>query len=627
MNSLIAALFAAAFVFIQCYISGTRLAYALPAFLVIGVAAVLAIFARVEKHHRVSRFCLASTALCFGYLIARAFLSPVEYLARSDIYTIVACLCVYGITARFVTHHALRMGIIAVMLGLAVAQSMAGAFQYAGRPEWLPFGLVHVPSEFRGRGSFISSIHFAGYLEAIAPFGLAIAFWGSRTGWVRIMAGTIAVLSYFAIGLSGSRGAWLSSAFSLLVFAGISLNASRRVQHERFPAIVYLTILIVFALPAGLYYLMQQSAGVRQRLELLGKISEKKLNEYDIRIYNWQAAVDQWRVDPWIGTGAGTHLYYGRLFRRPQLQPDPIHAHNDYLELLAEYGVAGAAVMAIFLAAHLRSGANGHSRLLDTRRENPYRSSPELALNIGALTAVSAYFAHSVVDFNLHLPGNALLFAFIFGLLANPAPPLPDEDTGEQPPLVWPRWWSRPVVPLFGGLLIAIVAIRLPGEYWASRARISLRDGRLDEAVEQSRRALTFESKNPFLYHDLGLALRRAAGRGATSAAPKLREAEAAFRAGLKLFPQDETLWVRLGETLDALGDYAPARKAYEEAIRLDPNLGLLYGYFARHLQRVGRVDEAREIIDKGHTLATKNLGVFLDEPLPPVEDTTKRRR
>jgi len=76
----------------------------------------------------------------------------------------------------------------------------------------------------------------------------------------------------------------------------------------------------------------------------------------DVRIYNWQAAIDHIRVSPWIGTGSGTHLIYGRLYRRMQIQADPVHAHCDYLELVAEYGVVGGICMLLFVVAHIRSG-------------------------------------------------------------------------------------------------------------------------------------------------------------------------------------------------------------------------------------------------------------------------------
>ena len=53
----------------------------------------------------------------------------------------------------------------------------------------------------------------------------------------------------------------------------------------------------------------------------------------------WKAAIDQAKMNPVVGTGAGTYQYLARLFRPPFTQSDPVYAHNDYLQLLAEYGI------------------------------------------------------------------------------------------------------------------------------------------------------------------------------------------------------------------------------------------------------------------------------------------------
>ena len=80
------------------------------------------------------------------------------------------------------------------------------------------------------------------------------------------------------------------------------------------------------------------------------------LDRRDARLMLWPSAIENFRVSPAFGTGSATFLYYGRKFRDPRLQSDPVRPHNDYLELLAEYGVAGAAAFLLFLGAHLRWG-------------------------------------------------------------------------------------------------------------------------------------------------------------------------------------------------------------------------------------------------------------------------------
>jgi O-antigen ligase len=617
LNALIAALLAGAIVFIQCYISGTRFAYAFPAYAAVGVAGILALFATRDRS-RLGWLAFGSTLLCFGYFLWRAWTSPVEYLARTDLYSALACLVFYVLASTTVTSRSLRGGIIGVVLALVVVEALFAGYQYAGGSTWLPFNLEHPGAPFRARGTFISSIHFAGFLEAVAPFALAFAFWGSRTAWLRWMCAVIALLAYFAIALSGSRGAWISSVFSLLVFTVLSLVAARKVQRERFPAALYLTILVLVALPFVVYFWMQQSYGVRSRLELLGKLGEKPLEAYDMRILNWQAALDQWRLDPVWGTGAGTHLYYGREFRPPGMQVDPQHAHSDYLELLAEYGIIGATLMALVLLCHFGSGFRGFSSALRHRAEDPYRSWPELAWIIGALAAAAAYLAHSAVDFNLHLPGNALWMAFVFGILANAGLPknvvLNTDDSPQHAPS-FPTWFARLTAFSLGAALLALILPRFVPEYWAEKSRVALRERRFDQAIAFADRAVTHDKANPFVLFQKGEAYRLKGNAALLEKEAAWKAAVEAYRASLQVFERDVFTWLRLGRTFESLFDYAEARKAYLRAIELDPNNSSAWSQYTAHLMRVGREAEAQEAIAKGQRIPWFDYTPYLDPP------------
>lgn len=627
VNSLLAAAFVSAFVFIQCYISGTRMAFSLPAYGLLALAGILSFWGRPERHAPRAGLCLAATAVLFTYVLARAATSPVEYLARTDLFMVLACLIVYFLTVRHLADRRLRVAILVVMFALVIAEVVIGAQQFAYGNEWMPFGLVRPPTGERASGMFISSIHLAGLLEALGPFALALAVWGTKTTWLRLMAGYVAIVCYFGVGITGSRGGWLSSIFSLGVFTVLGLGVIRRANRAFFPVAVYLTLLMAPLLMTGALLLGARSKMISQRMELLGRIVEvRKEGVYDVRVYNWQAALDQWRVAKWAGTGSGTHLYYGRLYRRPQLQADPEHAHGDYLEMLAEYGAIGAAGMAVFLFAHLRRGFRSYRNFVTLHADDPHRSSLELALQIGALSALSSYVAHSVVDFNLHLPGNALLFGFIFGIIANPgrSSGTPDESETKQPIKLLPRL----LLPSLG-LWLGIAGLpKLQGEIFCEKSRVAAREGLYDEAVKFAHRGLQTEKKNPFLYYHLGQAHRLAAMKMPRSMRKtRMEQAEKAYRAGLALFPQDEDLWIRLGQTLDALGDYKNARIAYETALQLDPNLGLLYAYYAKHLKATGREAEADEALAKAEQLTVKNLSTFLNGPLQAPDAPSEQPR
>jgi O-antigen ligase len=150
-----------------------------------------------------------------------------------------------------------------------------------------------------------------------------------------------------------------------------------------------------------------------------------------------QASIDHAKVDPVFGTGAGTHVYYGRLFRRPRLQnADPIHAHNDYLEMLADTGVVGMALFVWMLVGVFRSG---FSKVMDRDDEEGR------LLTLAALTGIVGILIHSFIDFNLHIPANAALF---FVLCAAVAAPFKHKIK----PAEFRPWISDPEEDLEGGL-------------------------------------------------------------------------------------------------------------------------------------------------------------------------------
>jgi len=119
---------------------------------------------------------------------------------------------------------------------------------------------------------------------------------------------------------------------------------------------------------------------------------------------------DTWRIvldHPWSGTGLGTlqivypryeTLYDGKIVN---------HAHNDYLEVLAETGVVGGLCCTWFLGALFLGSMR---RLTESNR------SFSAALHLSGLVGCTGFLVHSLVDFNLHIPANAMFFFLMANL-------------------------------------------------------------------------------------------------------------------------------------------------------------------------------------------------------------------
>lgn len=604
---------------IQCLIGGTRLVYSLPAYGILGLAGVASVFFLKNARPKPSFACLGVSTVFFAYILGRALTSPIGYLAWTDLFMVLACLVIYLLTALYITEVRDRMILLGGLLALAGLEIFFGLKQFAQADNWMPFDFVRANNAWRASGTFISSIHFAGYLEAVGVFALSLARWSTWKPGARWLVGYIGALCYAGVAISGSRGGYLSTAFSLIVFAVVCSWVIRRVQPTRFGRAMAITAaVIVIGLVAAVFF-MQRNDAIRHRLNLVGKLMDRSGSDssYDIRVYNWQAALDQFRVSPVVGTGAGTHLYYGRLFRRPQLQGDPEHAHSDYLELLAEYGLIGAAGMAMFLFVHIAASLRATAALtrMPVRSEYDVFHDNRLALQIGALGAIAAYLAHSVVDFNLHVPGNALLFAFIFGLTANPM--------GEQAPADKSAAGARIfqlALPALALWLLVQGMPKYPSERAAEQARLALRRMDYPLAIKLAQEGIRTEPNNPFLYFHLGEANRVYASIVPVHYArrPLLEAALVAYNQALDLYPQDENFWVRKGQVLDGLKRFSEAEEAYLNAINLDPNLGVLYAFYSAHLNARGQHDLADEQLAKGKKLTIQDLEPLSRSTLPP---------
>lgn len=564
VESTCVALAAIAFAGIQVFIGGERLLFSLPAFAVIGFAGVLSFLMLRAARPPADRLCLVTAGIFFGYVLARAWFSPVEYIARADIYSVLGGLLVYGLFAFFVTDARIRISFVALLLLFAVAHVVIGAVQFRDGTNFMPIDfLQRFDYGPRASGFYVCPNHLAGLLEVLGVFALSIACWSRWPFWGRLIVGYLAVLCYGGLLITGSRGGYLSGLAGMAVFAFLSLLVLRRagagwswkVGSAGAVAAVIGAVTLALAL---------------QRSDILAQRAGSILERDNPRLDLWEAAVQQWQLQPLIGTGSGTYLYYGRQFRTERMQMDPVEVHNDYLHLLAEYGLLGGLGAIVFVGVHVRRGVRSYQRLGPRRVAVSDRpTSNALALNIAALASVAAYAVHSVVDFNLHIPANVLLLAFVFALLANAGVPR------EHSPPRLPRgqlFW-RISVPLLGIFVVVQAARLLPGEYYLEKARVAVRDLQPGPAALFALRGLQSERENPFLFYQLGAA-RVLAGdsmREKEAAESFYRSAAEAFAEARRLAPRDQTFALELAFVRDKLGEFDRADELYRAALALDP--------------------------------------------------------
>ena len=580
---------------IELLIGGTRLLFSLPAYGILAVAALLSVVDLRRPKLPPSTLCLLSSALFFGYLLARAVAAPVVYLAWADEFAILGALIVYLLTACYLTDPRRRLWLLGVLLVIAGVNLGVGARQFTEGSGYMLFGFLR-SKQYLGRASglYICPDHLAGYLEVVGCLTLAMAIWGRSPVWLKLLFGYGVLCCIAGLLTTGSRGGALSFGAGLGVLTVLGLCRAWASGQGFWRALVGV-LLAVSLLAGGVGLALASSPSLQTRARIL-------LDRSDVRLRLWPAAIKQWHESPAVGTGPGTYLYYGRKYRDPSVQNDPIRPHNDYLELLGEYGVVGAAGFLLFLGAHLRWGwrAFRHIALSAGGGSNA------AAWNMGALAAVGCLLVHSAVDFNLHIPANALLMAFVFGVLANPGRGLPPEG---QLPARFRRsdLLPRLALPALGVWILAVGLPKLPGAYYAEKARVALRDNRSAAALNFARQGLEHEHADPILYGYLGEARLNLAGNGPdTPFARSFREAAVeAYTQAIRLSPQDSYLLVRFGEAYTRLGEFDAAGKVFARALLWDPNSGFVLTYDGFYLQSCGKLDEAEAAYQRARTLSS----------------------
>jgi O-antigen ligase len=245
-------------------------------------------------------------------------------------------------------------------------------------------------------GPYVNRNHFAGFAELVIPVALVPLVLGKvrRERW--FVVGIFALLPICALFLSASRGGIVSFAVELGALAMLMLLRRTGGRHVFGGALVLLLALLMVSW-LGVHQILERFSSLQSLEVTVGKRASMRQD-------TWRIFLDH----RWMGTGLGTlqtvfppyeTLYDGKIVN---------HTHNDYLEALAETGLAGALCCAWFLGV-LFFDSLRHLFLLD----KPFAA----ALHLSGLIGCIGFMVHSLVDFNLHIPANALLF-FLMAHLA-----------------------------------------------------------------------------------------------------------------------------------------------------------------------------------------------------------------
>ena len=241
------------------------------------------------------------------------------------------------------------------LLLAGAANAVIGLYQFFGGS-----GALHLLINgrfFRAFGSFGQPNPFGGFMAMLAPLALCLTLASLLRWWHRRSKGSFAAVAGHAVmsallvaGLlaSWSRGAWLA----FVAAAFFMLLALPR--HLRHGLLLTGSALLLVAL-AWSFGLLPESLSTRLASSTADYFAFEDMRGVPIndanfpvveRLAHWQAALNMATAHPWLGVGFGNYEVEYEQFRLLNW-PDALgHAHNFWLNILAETGIFGLAAYA-----------------------------------------------------------------------------------------------------------------------------------------------------------------------------------------------------------------------------------------------------------------------------------------
>lgn len=309
-----------------------------------------------------------------------------------------------------------------VLTAAGTANALIGLYEFLGGS-----GALHLLINnryFRAFGTFGQPNPFGAFMGLLAPIAIMstvaqlLRLWGRWRTRQPIRLHHVITLLYFGLGagllsvgvfISWSRGAWLGFAASLVVMA---LSFPRRLWQS----IVLLFAGVGMVMGAWFTDLIPQPIEARLTSIVAGIFTIDDVRGVSItdanyavieRLAHWQAAVRMANDNPWLGVGMGNYEVAYADYRLINWV-DPLgHAHNYYLNILAEGGmIGGIAYLAMWLMVTYLTWRTCRHPDIFAR-----------CVAVGLLGTWTYLAVHSLTD-NLYVNNMFLHIGIMLGLLA-----------------------------------------------------------------------------------------------------------------------------------------------------------------------------------------------------------------
>jgi O-antigen ligase len=528
--------------------------------------------------------------------IGRYLTADIEYAARLEMIQVLMYMFLFFAVVNNLCRQEAMQVVSFTLIFLAMGISCFAVYQFLKHSNRV-WDYVS-PYLARASGTYISPNNFAGFLGMLLPLATAYVLVGRIKPVIRILLGYSALVMLVGMVVTFSRGGWVAVFVAVFVLLGTLVFH----RNHRLPAFLLLVVLAV----GGTVFVTNYLSKTLSYMRRVGTPGETGELDLAVRFEIWTAAEQMWRDHFWWGVGPAHYDYCFREYRPEDVEMNPDRAHNDYLNLLADWGAAGGIIV---LAGVVTFGAGLRKTWKYVRpSENDFGRgmSNRFAFFLGASTGLLALAVHSVVDFNLHIPANAILGVTLLALLSG------------NLRFATERYWvgvRLPVKVLATLTLIAGVAY-LSCQGWrrgreaAWLARAKPLPNFSPERAEAWKKAFEVEPMNFETAYNIGEAYRVQSFDGGQNYVALAKTAMQWYVRGLKLDPHDGYNYLRYGMCLDWLDRHDEAGPYFNRADALDPNGYYTAANIGWHYIQAGNYAAAQPWLERSLRLESHGNGI-----------------
>lgn len=344
------------------------------------------------------------------YAASISFFSSVTFESKLEVLFIGSIIGSFIVWRSELTSSRYNRKILGILIFFIMLCVLYGIVIHFKSPEQILWTERYTESyEGRLRATYICPNHFAHLLQLILSFSIILIFIKQSTLSLKLLSlySTIVILP--ALFLTESRAAWLGSIMSIGVLLALFLFRKNKKFFYIFLFIgpVFTSIMLISA--------WNYSETFNRRMQPVVQFFQSQSEDgigsesRDFRPQTWMDTITMIKNKPLLGFGPGTYRHtfpeYRERFKGYKIVTG--HPHNEYLELITDYGLIGFFIFSI---------AWCNSIIFVLRKSLLQKSSKNYLIGFASIATIFGSMVHSLFDFQMHIYPNAMVFSFLVGL-------------------------------------------------------------------------------------------------------------------------------------------------------------------------------------------------------------------